>query len=137
MSNLGLSQTLSLFNDGTSGKESTCQCRRHKRCGFDARVGKIPWRRKWQPTPGFSPGKSHGQRSLAGYSPRGHKESSMTEHSTARSQIQFTGDFPGGLEVDSVLPLQGAQVWYFWGELRFWERHSVAKKIVKKNVQFT
>ena len=46
------------------GKESACQC---KRCGFDPWVGKIPWRRKWQPTPVFLPGKSHGQRSLAGY----------------------------------------------------------------------
>ena len=36
-------------------------------------VRKIPWRRKWQPTPIFLPGKSHGQRSLAGYSPWGHK----------------------------------------------------------------
>ena len=42
-------------------------------------VGKIPWRRKWQPTPVFLPGESHGQRSLAGYSPRGHKESDTTE----------------------------------------------------------
>ena len=46
-----------------SGKESACQFRR---CGFDPWVGKIPWRRKWQPTPVFLPGKSHGQRSLAG-----------------------------------------------------------------------
>ena len=43
--------------------------RRCKRCGFDPWVGKIPWRREWQPTPVFSPGESHGQRSLAGYSP--------------------------------------------------------------------
>ena len=42
-------------------------------------VGKIPWRREWQPTPVFLPGESHGQRSLMGYSPRGHKESDMTE----------------------------------------------------------
>ena len=42
-------------------------------------VGKIPWRRKWQPTPVFLPGESHGQRSLVGYSPRGHKESNVTE----------------------------------------------------------
>ena len=42
-------------------------------------VGKIPWRRKWQPTPVFLPGESHGQRSLVGYSPRGHKESDTTE----------------------------------------------------------
>ena len=40
---------------------------------------KIPWRRKWQPTPVFLPGESHGQRSLVGYSPRGHKELDTTE----------------------------------------------------------
>ena len=45
-----------------SGKESACQCRR---CAFDPWVGKIPWRRKWQPTSVFLPGKSHGHRSLA------------------------------------------------------------------------
>ena len=45
-----------------SGEESTCQCRR---CGFDPWVGKIPWRRKWQPSPVFKPGESHGQRRLA------------------------------------------------------------------------
>ena len=44
-----------------SGKESDCKCRRP---GFDPWVGKIPWRRKWQPTPVFLPGKAHGQRSL-------------------------------------------------------------------------
>ena len=41
--------------------------------------GKIPWSRKWQPTPVFLPGESCGQRSLAGYSPWGHTESGMTE----------------------------------------------------------
>ena len=49
-----------------SGKESICQCRKR---GFDPWVGKIRWRKKWQPTPAFLPGESHGQRSLAGYSP--------------------------------------------------------------------
>ena len=52
------------------------QCRT---CVFDPRVGKSPWRRKWQPTPVFLPGKSHGWRSLGSYSPRGHKDSDMTE----------------------------------------------------------
>ena len=47
-----------------SGNESACQCRRHRRCRFDPRVGKIPWRRKWQPTPVVLPGKSHSQRNL-------------------------------------------------------------------------
>ena len=51
-----------------SGKESVCQCRRHRRFGFYLWVRKIAWRRKWQPTPVFLPGKSHGQRSLVGYS---------------------------------------------------------------------
>ena len=59
-----------------SGKESTSQCRR---CGFSPWVGKIPWRRKWQPTPVFLAGKSHGQRSLEGYSTWGCKESDRTE----------------------------------------------------------
>ena len=52
------------FSDGTSGKEPACQGRRHKRCGFSPWVRKIPWRRSWQPTLVFLPGKSHGQRSL-------------------------------------------------------------------------
>ena len=54
---------------GASGKEAACTCRRHRRRGFDPWVGKIPWRRARQPTPVFLPGESHGQRSLAGYSP--------------------------------------------------------------------
>ena len=45
-------------------------------------VGKIPWRRNWQLTPVFLPGKSHGQRSLGSYSPWGHKESDMSERLT-------------------------------------------------------
>ena len=53
-----------------SGQESTCECRRHR---FDPWVKKISRRRKWQPTPVFLAGKCHGQRSLAGYSPRGGK----------------------------------------------------------------
>ena len=56
-----------------SGKESTCQYRRHMRQGFNPWVGKIPWRRKWQPIPVFLLGKSYGPRSPAGYSPQGHK----------------------------------------------------------------
>ena len=58
-------------------RKSIClQCWRP---GFDPWVGKIPWRREWQPTPVLLPGKSHGQRSLVGYSPWGHKESVTTE----------------------------------------------------------
>ena len=52
------------------------QCRRP---GFGPWVGKIPWRREWLPTPVCFPGESHGQRSLASYSPWGHKELDKTE----------------------------------------------------------
>ena len=48
-------------------------CLQHGKPGFDPWVGKIPWRRKWQPTPVLLPGKSHGWRNLAGYSPWGHR----------------------------------------------------------------
>ena len=75
------SVSLSVYLYGLSrwltGKESFCRCRR---CGFSPQIGKIPWRRKWQPTPVFLLGKSQGQRSLVGYNPWGHKESDMTEH---------------------------------------------------------
>ena len=64
---------------GARGTEPACQGRRLKRCEFDPWVGKILWTRKWQPTPVILPGKFHGQRSLAGYSPWAHKQSDMTE----------------------------------------------------------
>ena len=50
-----------------------------RRCRFNPWASKIPWRRKWQPTSVFSPGKFHGQRSLAGYTPLGREESAKTE----------------------------------------------------------
>ena len=49
------------------------------RCGFNAWVGKIPWRRAWQPTPVFLPGEYHGQGRLVGYSPWGNKKLDKTE----------------------------------------------------------
>ena len=48
------------FLGGANGKEATCQCRRHRTCGFHPCVGKIPWRGEWQPTSVFLPGESHG-----------------------------------------------------------------------------
>ena len=62
-----------------NGKESACQCSRHRRCGFNPWVGKIPWRRKWQPIPVFLPGGSHEQRSLAGCNLKDCKESDTAE----------------------------------------------------------
>ena len=57
------------FPGGTGDKEPTCQCRRHKRRGFDPCSGKILWRRAWQPTAVFLPEESHGQRNLVDYGP--------------------------------------------------------------------
>ena len=61
------------------GKESACQCMRYRRCGFHPWFRKIPWRRRWQPTPVLLLRESHGQRSLVGYNPQGHKELDMTK----------------------------------------------------------
>ena len=62
------------FPGGAVVKNSTCQQRRRKRWGFDSWVEKTPCGKKWQPSPVFLPGESHGQRSLVGYSPWGLKE---------------------------------------------------------------
>ena len=57
------------FPGGPSGKEPTCQCRDVRDHNFHSWMGKIPWRRTWQPTSVFLPEESHGQGSLVGYSP--------------------------------------------------------------------
>ena len=98
-----------------SGKESTCQCKWCRRRGLDAWVRKIPWRRKWQPTPVFLPGNSHGQRSLAGYSPRGHEDSSMTSdwaHVHMRDQRCSLWARRGG---DSFFKEAGEGTFGLWG----------------------
>ena len=64
------------FPDGSGGKEPTFPCRG---CGFSHQVGKMPWRKKQQPTQAFLPGESHGGRSLAGCNPCGHKEPDTTK----------------------------------------------------------
>ena len=71
---------------GGSGIEPACQCKRH---GFDPWVRKMPWRRKWQPTPVFLPGESHGQRSLVDYSPWDRKR---IGHDWATKQQQQQGE---------------------------------------------
>ena len=65
------------FSDGSDGKKICLECRRP---GFDPWIRKTPGRREWLPIPVFLPGKYYGQRSLEGYSPWGHKESDLTEH---------------------------------------------------------
>ena len=63
-------------------KESPCQC---SRVGFSPWVGMMPWRRKWQPTLEFLPGKAHEQRSMAGYSPWGQTQLNNKRSGRGRS----------------------------------------------------
>ena len=72
------------FPGGSTSNKHTCQCRRHK---FDPWIRKIHWRRKWQSTPVFLPGKFHGHRSLVDFSPWGHKESDKTEHTCGHACV--------------------------------------------------
>ena len=84
--------------------------------GFDPWVGKIPWRRKWQPTPVFLPGKSHGQRSLAGYSPWGCKASHTTEKYSVLVRIWWNDGyntvFNGMQTRDSLLERQSENIYW-------------------------
>ena len=94
-------------------KEPMCQCRRCRRPGLDPWVGKIPWRRKWQPTPVFLPGESHGQRNLVGYSPWGHRvrhDSAHTHHApsilrnkTRQMKLKFLSVFYPFHSLSSIL----------------------------------
>ena len=74
------------FPGGSDGKESACNA---GDLGSHAWVGKIPWRREWQPTPVFLPGESHRQRSLVDYSPWGRKESDTTKQLTLALSFFF------------------------------------------------
>ena len=71
---------------GSVGKESTCNA--EDLGSINPWSGRIPWRKAWQPTPVFLPGESHGQRSLAGCSPWGHKELDMTELLNTAQQLK-------------------------------------------------
>ena len=103
-----------------------CQFRRHRRYGFDPWVGKIPWRRKWQPSPVFLPGKSHGQRSLVCYSSWGHKESDMTEVTERSNILKVFQEQKVGTDTSVTLVYLG-RPWYHilwkrlpWGTLHRW-----------------
>ena len=74
-----------------NGKKIHLQCRRHKRCRFGPRVRKIPWRRKWQHIPVFLAEKSHGQRSLVGHGPWGHKELDTAEWLSTHYSLILAG----------------------------------------------
>ena len=87
-----------------SGKEHSCQCRRHR---FDPQVRKIPWRWEWQPPPVFLPGESHGQRSLVGYGPWGCKELNMTEWLDNKNNVPIK---------EYYLGINGMHPWYTQNE---------------------
>ena len=82
-------------------KEPICQCRRHKGCRFDPWIGKIPWRRKLQPTPVFLPGKFHGQKAawwatVHGVAKSGHDWSSLAHTHACRHRLALGkgGNYP-------------------------------------------
>ena len=78
------------FPSGSVGKKICLQGRRHSRHRFDPWVRKIPWR-KWQPTPVFFPGDSHGQRSLVCYSPWGFGAGGVHTAKASRGESSFRG----------------------------------------------
>ena len=83
-----------------SGKASTCHSRRQR---FNPWIRNIPWRRKWQPTPVFLPGKSHDQRNTMGYSPWGYKESRTTEYTHTHTHTHITQSLFCTLEMYTTL----------------------------------
>ena len=103
------------FPGGSDGKESACQCRR---CGFDPRIGKIPWRRKWQPAPVFLPGKSHGQRSLVGSNTWGCKQQTyFINWSLLSITHTFLGNFMYSSQDEWMLVIH-QKFWMFWKIVR-------------------
>ena len=88
---------------GAAGREPSCQRRSLKGRSFSPWVGKIPWRRAWHPTPVFLPGESHGQRSLVGYSPRGHTESNTTKRLRMHARLYCSRTLQG-LAADFIQP---------------------------------
>ena len=104
-----------------SGTESAWQCRRCKRWGFDPWVGKIPRRRKWQPTTLLWLEIFHGQRSLAGYSLWDHKESDMTERISMHTFCKYTYSMKNlspkrwANWVDIIAPMCGRSEPGLWG----------------------
>ena len=89
-------------SQGLSGKDSACNAGD----AFAPWVGKIHWRRKWQPNPAFLPGKSQGQRSLVGYSLGGCREPDMTERPNSNyvpGTGEGTGDKSGTLLNEQII----------------------------------
>ena len=94
------------FPGGSVVKNLPCQYRRCQRPGLNPRIGKIPWRRKWQPTPVFLPGESHGQRNLAGYRTCSGKESdTMSTNELSQAQDLLCISLYGWSTSDGLISL--------------------------------
>ena len=95
------SSTISVFPGGTVVKNPPVSAADGKDSGSILGSRRIAWRRKWQPTPVLLPGKSHGRRSLVGYSPWGCKELDTTEHVRARAHAH-THTHPNYLDLIDI-----------------------------------
>ena len=98
-------------------KESSCQCRRCKRHGFDPWVKKISWGRKWKPIPVFLTGKLHGQRSLEHYSPWSHKELDLIAHTYIHIYIQKIFIWESVIKKNHTSLSWWGEEGKFWGDL--------------------
>ena len=112
------------YFSGSDGKESTCQCRRPE---FDPWVGKMPWRRAWQPTSVFLPGEPHGQRNLAGYSPWILTKSDITEQ---LSRAQHCGPLINFFHETELIP----GIWYEYRNARWGQAWESAKSALLEKV---
>ena len=119
------------FPGSTSGKEPVCQCRRCKRCGYDPRIGTIPWRRAWQPTPVFLPGKLHGQRSLGATV---HGLQRVPHEVTLHAHVllsHYCGRSGCG-DITQVMPNPGEDLAWFWSSIE--EVHGWASAAIPWNI---
>ena len=103
---------MNLSFGGASGEEPACQCRRFKRQRYHPWVRKIPWKRAWQPTPVFLPGKPHGQRSLVDYSPQSPREPITTMWLSVHACSHT-----------HTASLLGSKMWVFWTESYHFPSH--------------
>ena len=126
---LNLQNTAGNFHSGLlwwlSSKEPSYK---YRIFGLNPWVRKVPWRRKWQPTPVFLPEKSHRQRSQVGYSPCGPKDS-VTKQNCITTKILFMGRWMIENEVDKYL-----LVWYIYNKIYLSRGISVYK--VELNLVF-
>ena len=115
-----------------SGKESACQRRVYRRRCFHPWVGKIPWRRKWQPTPVLLPEKSLRQWSLVGHGVTIVQHDLMTEHAHVQACMQvFFSPWPGVCTLQQDLPFRFELLPPLPSALKDWMLHSPSLPLAK------